>query len=183
MWVYLAVIIVAAIILYVIYVFNRLITLRARVNNAWAQIDTQLRRRYDLIPNLVEAVKGYMGYERKVLNEVTKARAAMAGATSPGEKSRANDMLTGALKSLFAVSERYPDLKASKNFMMLQEELAGTENKIAYSRQFYNDSVLGYNAYTQSFPARIFASPFRFEMSRDFFKTVGEAREPVKVKF
>ena len=136
-------------ILALIIVFNSLIWKRNRVKNAWHQIDVQLQRRYDLVPNLVETVKGYAKHERGVFTEVTKARTAMMNAGTIPQKAKASNMLTNALKSLFAVAEAYPDLKASANFMQLQEELSGIESKIAYARQFYNDSVLSFNTAIQ----------------------------------
>lgn len=169
-------------VLALILIYNGLVTLRNRVNNAWSQIDVQLKRRYDLIPNLVEAVKGYMKHEKTVLEEVTKARASMAGAKTVAEQAKANNMLTDALKSLFAVAENYPDLKASQNFMMLQEELSGTESKVAYSRQFYNDSVLALNNSIQQFPSNIIAGMFGFRL-KEFFEAPAAEREAVKVKF
>jgi LemA protein len=171
-----------SIILWAIVTFNRLVVLRNRIENAWSQIDVQLRRRYDLIPNLVETVKGYAAHEKGVFEEVTKARAAMTSAQSVAEQGEAQNMITGALKSLFAVAEAYPDLKANQNFMMLQEELSGTESKIAYSRQFYNDTVMSFNALIQSFPANIMANMFSFR-SHDYFPMEDVAREPIKVQF
>jgi len=137
---------------YIVMTYNRLVTLRNRVDNAWAQIDVQLKRRYDLIPNLMETVKGYMKHERGTLAEVTKYRAQLVTGTVE-EKAKANNMLTAALKSVFAVAENYPQLKANENFKLLQEELAGTENKIAYIRTSYNDSVLEYDNATEMFPS------------------------------
>jgi len=166
----------------VIGIYNRLVTLRNRVDNAWSQIDVQLRRRYDLIPNLVETVKGYVQHERGTLEGVIAARNAAMAAGSVKEHSDAENMLTGSLKSLFALAENYPDLKANQNFMMLQEELSGTESKIAYARQFYNDSVMTYNTSQQTFPANVFASMFRFT-TRDYFEIEEAAKEPVKVQF
>lgn len=162
--------------------YNRLVSLKNRVENAWHQVDVQLRRRYDLIPNLVETVKGYAAHEKELFENVTRARAAAISAKSVKEQSEAENMLTETLKSLFAVAENYPDLKASQNFMMLQEELSGTESKIAYARQFYNDSVMAYNEAIQKFPTNIIASLFGFK-ERDYFIVEGEAREPVKVSF
>ena len=135
----------AIIVLFVIFAYNSLVTLRNRIENAWSQIDVQLKLRYDLVPNLVETVKGYAKHEREVFENVTKARASMMGAKTVGEKAQADNMLTGALKTLFAVAEAYPQLKANENFLHLQEELSGIENNIAYSRSFYNDSVLELN--------------------------------------
>lgn len=176
------IIIIVIILLWLIIAYNRFIVLRNRIDNAWAQIDVQLKRRFDLIPNLVETVKGYAKHERKVFTEVTKARTAMMEAKTIPEKAKANNMLTETLKSLFAVAENYPKLEASENFRMLQEELSGTESKIAYARQAYNDSVLSYNNGTQQFPGSVIAGMFNFKQ-RDFFKTEGVERENVKVAF
>ncbi len=174
---------VAVFIVFILIVmYNRFVVLRNRIDNAWAQIDVQLKRRYDLIPNLVETVKGYAKHEKKVFTEVTKARTAMMEAKTIPEKAKANNMLTETLKSLFAVAENYPKLEASENFRMLQEELSGTESKIAYARQAYNDSVLSYNNGTQQFPGSIVAGMFNFKQ-RDFFKTEGAEKENVAVKF
>jgi LemA protein len=172
----------AAIILWLLVVYNRLILLRMRINNAWSQIDVQLKRRSDLIPNLIETVKGYAKHEKKVFEEVTKARSAWQKAKTMPEKAKADGMLTGALKSLFAVAENYPTLKANENFMQLQEELSGTESKIAYSRQFYNDNVMTYNTSIQTVPTNIIAKAFNFA-EREFFKAAETERKPVKVKF
>jgi LemA protein len=174
--------IVGIVILWIILTYNRLIVLRNRIQNAWSQIDVQLRRRYDLIPNLVETVKGYAAHEKTVFEEVTKARAAMASAQTVQEQGEAQNMITSALKSLFAVAEAYPDLKANQNFLMLQEELSGTESKIAYARQFYNDSVMSFNNLIQTFPANIIAGMFGFT-AHDYFPMEETAREPVKVQF
>jgi LemA protein len=174
-----AVVAVAAV---VIGIYNRLVTLRSRVDNAWSQIDVQLRRRYDLIPNLVETVKGYAAHEKETLEKVIQARNMAMNAQSVKEASDAENMLTGTLKSLFAVAEAYPDLKANQNFLMLQEELAGTESKIAYARQFYNDSVMSYNMTTQQFPSNLVAGSFGFTQ-RDYFEIEEAAKEPVQVKF
>ncbi|MFH1447752.1 MAG: LemA family protein [Candidatus Micrarchaeota archaeon] len=171
------------IIAYVVFTYNGLITLRSRINNAWSQIDVQLRRRYDLIPNLVNTVKGYAKHEKTTFENITKARAQMANAKGVKEKADANNMLTGALKTLFAVAENYPDLKANENFKMLQEELAGTESKVAYARQFYNDNVMSYNIKLQSFPSNIIASTFGFKMREYFEMEDTAARAPVKVEF
>ena len=168
---------------WVIITYNRLIVLRTRIDNAWHQIDVQMRRRFDLIPNLVETVKGYAGHERETLETVTNARAAMASAQTVQEQAQAQNMITSALKSLFAVAENYPNLKANENFMMLQEELSGTEGKIAYARQFYNDSVMSYNMATQQFPTNLVAGAFGF-IQRDYFEIEeAAAKEPVQVKF
>lgn len=175
----LAVIIALAVIVY----YNSFVTLRNRIENAWHQIDVQLRRRYDLIPNLVETVKGYAAHEKSTFDAVTQARAAAINAQSVGEQSQAENMLTGALKSLFAVSEAYPELKANQNFMALQEELSGTEGKIAYARQFYNDMVMQLNTAIQRFPGNIIASIFGVKGKEYFEIDEPEAREPVKVAF
>lgn len=172
----------AILVLWVIFTYNRLVVLRNRIDNAWSQIDVQLKRRYDLIPNLVEAVKGYAAHESGVFQKVTEARASMASAQSVAEQGPAQNQITQALKSLFAVAEAYPDLKANQNFMMLQEELSGTESKIAYARQFYNDTVMSYNTLIQSFPANMIAGSFGFAQ-RDYFAMDEAAREPVKVQF
>jgi len=173
----LIILVVAFIILY-----NRLVVLKNRVDNAWHQIDVQLKRRYDLIPNLVETVKGYAGHEKEVFEKVTEARSQAVSAGAVGEQAKAENMLTGTLRSLFAVAENYPDLKANQNFLMLQEELAGTESKIAFSRQFYNDSVMIYNTATQKFPGSVIASMFSFG-NREYFETEDVSREAVKVDF
>jgi len=179
------IIVIGLIILVVVGMYNSLITLRNRCDNGWAQIDVQLRRRYDLIPNLVETVKGYAKHEREVFERVTQARTQAINAGTVKEQGTAENMLSGALKSLFAVAENYPELKANQNFLMLQEELAGTESKVAYSRQFYNDSVMKYNTRLQVFPSNILAGMFGFK-GRDYFE-IGEseaaAKGPVKVSF
>jgi LemA protein len=175
-------IVIVVVILFFIISYNRFVVLKNRINNAWAQIDVQLKRRYDLIPNLIETVKGYAKHEKKVFTEVTAARTALMSATSLKDKARANNQLTETLKSLFAVAENYPKLQANQNFMMLQEELSGTESKIAYARQAYNDSVLSYNNGVQMFPGNVVAGIFAFRQ-REFFKTEDTEKEPVKVKF
>jgi len=167
--------------LYIIFAYNSLIRLKLRIDNAWSQIDVQLKRRYDLIPNLIETVKGYVKHEKKVLTEITNARAQLVSG-SMKEKAKASDQLTSALKSLFAVAENYPNLKANENFKMLQEELAGTESKIAYSRQFYNDNVMNFNTAIQTFPKSIIASAFSFK-EKEFFKAEGKEKENIKVNF
>lgn len=166
-----------------ILMYNRLVSGKNAVKNAWAGIDTQLQRRYDLIPNLVETVKGYMTHERETLEKVTQARTAFMNAGSVKEMAQAENMMAGALKSLFAVSENYPDLKASQNFMMLQEELAGTENKISYSRQRYNSTVMDYNNMVQQFPNNIIAGMFNFTKEEFFEIENPEAKQAVKVQF
>ena len=163
--------------------YNALVRLRNQVKDAWAQIDVQLKRRYDLIPNLVETVKGYMTHERETLDSVTQARAAAAGAQTIPERAQAESGLTAALGRLFAVSERYPDLKANQNFLALQEELTSTENKISFARQFYNDSVMNFNNKIEMFPSNIVAGMFGFEQA-EFFEVEDEAvREAPKVSF
>jgi len=176
-------IIIGAVVVMVIGMYNSLVTLRNRCDNAWSQVDVQLRRRYDLIPNLVETVKGYAKHEREVFEKVTQARAAAVNAQTVKEQGQADNMLTGALKSLFAVAENYPDLKANQNFLMLQEELAGTEGKVAYARQFYNDVVMKFNMKQQVFPSNIIANMFGFKI-KDYFQIEDEiAKGPVKVSF
>ncbi len=174
-------IVIAVVVLFLIYIYNSLIRLRLRVKNAWAQIDVQLKRRYDLIPNLVKTVKGYMKHEKGVLTEVTKARTALMSG-SMQKRAKASNQITEALKSIFAVAESYPDLKASENFKQLQEELSGTESKIAYARQFYNDSVMQFNEAQQVFPKNVFAKLFGFHQE-EFFKTEGKERKNVSVDF
>ncbi len=166
-----------------IALYNRLVVLRNRVDNAWSQIDVQLKRRYDLIPNLMETVKGYAKHESETFQKVTQARNMAVNAGTVADQSAAENMLTGALKSLFAVTEAYPELKANENFMMLQEELSGTESKISYARQFYNDSVMSFNTAIQSFPANLIAGIFGFT-ARDYFEVeLAEVREAPQVKF
>ncbi len=173
---------VAAVALFFVTSYNRLVVLRNRIRNAWSQIDVQLRRRYDLIPNLVETVKGYAAHEKETFEMVTKARAQMASARTVSEQAEAQNAITGALRTLFAVAEAYPELKANQNFLMLQEELSGTESKIAFSRQFYNDTVMKYNNSLQVFPTNLIAGMFGFS-AEGFFEIEEVAREPVKVKF
>ncbi|HEX8803473.1 MAG TPA: LemA family protein [Acidimicrobiales bacterium] len=168
--------------LYVIVSYNGLVSLRNRIENAWAQIDVQLKRRYDLIPNLVETVKGYAAHERETLDAVITARNAGINATGPEQQAAAENQITGALKSIFALSEAYPDLKANQNFAQLQEELTGTEGRIAYARQFYNDTVFRYNTKIQSFPATVLANAFRFQQ-REYFQADDESRGPTQVSF
>lgn len=162
--------------------YNSLITLRNRVKEAWSQIDIQLKRRASLIPNLVETVKGYAKHEKEVFENVTKARSALMGATDPGHKAAANDMLTGALKSLFAVAEAYPNLRASENFKQLQDEISDTETKVAASRQFYNTNVLDLNNTIETFPSALIANMFGFKQE-EFFKATEEEKKDISVKF
>ncbi|HET6644545.1 MAG TPA: LemA family protein [Fimbriimonadales bacterium] len=166
-------------------IYNGLVASRQQVDNAWAQIDVQLKRRYDLIPNLVETVKGYMNFEQTTLQKVVEARSAAMGASGGGVKAQAEaeNNLTRALGGFFAVAEQYPDLKASENMGRLQEELSSTENKIAFARQFYNDAVMTYNTKTQQFPGSIFANMFGFKQKELFELVEPEQREPVKVSF
>lgn len=168
--------------LWLLFTYNSLVTLRNRVREAWSQIDVQLKRRSSLIPNLVEAVKGYTKHEKSVLEEVTKARTALMGAKNPGEAAEANNMLTGALKTLFAVAENYPDLKASENFKQLQDELSDTETKVAASRQFYNTNVLDLNNTIETIPTALIANMFGFR-KEEFFKASEEEKKDVEVKF
>ncbi len=174
--------IVLLILFYFIGVYNSLVVLKTRIQEALSGIDVQLKRRADLIPNLVETVKGYAKHEKGVFENVTKARAALMSAETVQEKAEADNMLTGALKSLFAVAEAYPDLKANTNFEELQRQLEDTEDKIAYSRQFYNSNVLDYNAKIAMFPSNIVAGMFGFT-AYDFFKAEEEAKQKVEVKF
>ena len=168
--------------LYAIVSYNGLVSLRNRIENAWAQIDVQLKRRYDLIPNLVETVKGYAAHERETLDAVIQARNAGMNAQGPHDQAEAENQITGALRSLFALSEAYPDLKANQNFAQLQEELTGTEGRIAYARQFYNDTVYRYNTKVQSFPSNVLAGTFRFQ-EREYFQADDESRGPTQVNF
>jgi LemA protein len=170
-------------VLYAIFSYNRLVQLRNRIDAAWSQIDVQLRRRYDLIPNLVETVKGYAAHERETLEAVTKARQQAVQAQGIEEQAQAENMLTQALRQLFAVAEAYPDLKANQNFLALQEELTGTEGRIAFARQFYNEQVLSYDNLTEQFPTNIIASAFSFT-PKPYFETEDEvSRQPVRVDF
>lgn len=174
--------IVLAIVGYVWLTYNSLVTLRERIKEAFSGIDVQLKRRTDLIPNLVESVKGYAKHEREVFENVTKARSQLMNAKGPAQKAEADNMLTDALKSLFAVAEAYPNLRASENFQQLQQELTDTEDKIPYSRQFYNSNVLSYNTKIQMFPSSLVASQFGFK-EKEFFETVDSERQPITVKF
>jgi LemA protein len=167
-----------------VVIYNRLVTLRQRLKNAWAQIEVQLKRRYDLIPNLVATVKGYAAHEKETLERVTEARSMAMNAKNVQEQAGAENALTGALRQLFALAESYPELKANTNFLQLQEELSNTESKIAFSRQFYNDTVLKYNTAIQKFPTVLVAGMFGFHQE-DYFDLAeeAEARRPVKVEF
>ena len=172
--------IVAVLLLAAVWIYNRLVTLRTRVDNGWSQIDVQLRRRADLIPNLVETVKGYAAHERELFERVTEARARSMGATGVADQADAENQVTAGLRQLLAVVENYPDLKANQNFLALQEELIGTESKIAYARQFYNDQVMRLNTLIQSVPSSIVAGAFGFE-ERPFFEIDEPVRGPVQV--
>ena len=180
-WIILAVVIL--LILFIVGIYNSLVTLRQRVENAWSQIDVQLQRRFDLIPNLIECVKGYMAHENEVLTKIADLRSSWANATTVNEKAKLDTELSETLKTIMAVSENYPDLKANQNFAQLQEELTNTENKIAYSRQFYNDSVTRYNTKLELFPSNIIASMFHFEDKPLFEADNEDARKNVKVDF
>jgi LemA protein len=174
--------VVVILVLVLIGLYNGLVRSRLRVREAWSGIDVQLKRRASLIPNLVETVKGYAAHERETFENVTRARAALQQAGTPAQAAEANNMLTQTLRSLFAVAEAYPDLKANENFLDLQNELSDIEEKIAYARQFYNTNVLGYNTKIETFPSMIFANMFNFEPA-EFFEAEEEAREDVRVSF
>ena len=166
----------------IIYYYNRFIVLGYRIDNAWAQIDVQLKKRTDLVPNLVEAVKGYMKHEKSIMIEVTKARKEMLAAKTPSSKVKAGNQIAAALKTIFAIAENYPKLQASENFKELQEELSAIENKIAYARQHYNDSILSYNNTIDTFPGNVFASWFN-KHKHEWLKIASAERKVVKVKF
>ncbi len=174
--------VIGVLLIYVWTLYNGFVTLKAQIEEAWSQIDVQLKRRTDLIPNLVESVKGYAKHEKSVFENVTKARSALVKAETPDQMAKANDSLTGALKSLFAVAENYPQLKANENFLQLQRELSDTEDKVAYSRQFYNSTVMDYNVKVRVFPNSILANMFAFK-EQPFFQTTEEERKAVKVQF
>ena len=176
------IVIVIAIICAIAGIYNNMVTLRNRIDNAWQNIDTQLQRRNDLIPNLVETVKGYAAHEKEALAAVTNARNNAVAATTPEDKMAADGMLTGALRQLFAVAEAYPDLKANTNFIQLQISLEDTENKVSYARQSYNDCVLNYNNAIQTFPGVIFAGIFQFK-ERTGFEAEEAAHAVPQVKF
>lgn len=175
-------IIVGVLILWLIAVYNGLIRLKNRVDEAWSDIDVQLKRRYDLIPNLVSAVKGYAAHEKELFEKVTAARTAAMGASTPHDKEQAENMLSGTLKSLFAVAENYPDLKANQNFLELQRELTDTEDKIQASRRFYNGNVRDFNTKIEVFPNNLIAGMLNFT-KREFFEAEGGEKEVVKVEF
>ncbi len=178
-----ALVVIGLIVLYIIVVYNRLISKKNNVDRAWSDIDTQLQKRYDLVPNLVNTVKGYMKHEQEVLEKVTEARTKWMNSSSLKDKEKTENQMAGALKSLFAVSENYPDLKANENFKLLQEDLTAIENKLAYARQRYNRTVKAFNTAIQKFPAVIFANMLNFE-AQDYFEIEEEAaRRPVEVNF
>jgi LemA protein len=179
-WIVLAILVL--LVLYVIVSYNSLVRVRNRTDDSWSQIDVQLRRRYDLIPNLVETVKGYAAHERQTFEAVTLARTQGMNAQGVAEQAQAENMITGALKSLFAVAEAYPELKANQNFLALQEELTATEGRISYARQFYNDTVLKLNTKVQTFPTNILAGMFGFK-TREYFEADDTSRGPVTVQF
>ncbi|OGE37620.1 hypothetical protein A3B45_03000 [Candidatus Daviesbacteria bacterium RIFCSPLOWO2_01_FULL_39_12] len=179
---YIVIGVVVVLIFWLLMTYNGLVTLRNRVREAWSQIDVQLKRRSSLIPNLVEAVKGYVKHEKGVLEEVTKARTSLMSAKNPHEAAEADNMLTGALKSLFAVAENYPNLKASENFIKLQDELSDTETKVAASRQFYNTNVLDLNNSLETVPSAWIGQMFGFK-KEEFFKATDEEKKDVEVKF
>jgi len=182
LWILIAIGVVAFVLVLAVYLFNRLVRLRNEVDTGWANIDVQLKRRNDLIPNLIETVKGYAAHERGVFEEVTKARAAMAQASTPGEAGVADSLLGQALGRLFAVAEAYPDLKASQNFLQLQSDLTDTEDKIAAARRYYNATVQAYNTAIQTFPSLLFAGAAGFR-AREFFAAEADDRAPVAVSF
>lgn len=177
-----SIVVVIIVICAIAAIYNNMVTLRNRIDNAWQNIDTQLQRRLDLIPNLVETVKGYVSHEKEALAAVTNARNATVAASSPEDKMAADSVLTGALRQLFAVAEAYPDLKANTNFMQLQTALEDTENKISYARQSYNDCVLNYNNAIETFPGVIFAGIFQFK-ERTGFEAEHAAQTAPTVKF
>ena len=181
--VWIVLIIIVLLVLYVISIYNSLVGLRQKVKNGWSQIDVQLQRRFDLIPNLVETVKGYMSHESDVLTKVAELRTSWANASTVSEKSKIAGELSGALKTIRAVAESYPDLKANSNFAQLQDELQNTEDKIAFSRQFYNDIATKYNTKLQVVPSNVIASMFHFEPEQLFEAENNEVRKNVKVDF
>jgi LemA protein len=183
MWVLIVILVIVVLLAIIgVVMYNGLVALKNRVENAWAQIDVQLRQRYDLIPNLVETVKGYAEHERETLERVIAARNQGIQAGSPHEQAEAENVITGALRQLFALSEAYPDLKANQQFLNLQEQLTAIEGKISYARQFYNDTVYKYNTQIQKFPHVIFARMLGFS-EREYFEAEDESRGPVQVKF
>lgn len=183
MWVWILLGIIVVLLLLIASSYNTLVGLRQKVKNAWSQIDVQLQRRFDLIPNLVESVKGYMNHESDVLTKVTELRSSWANAKTVSEKAELDNQLSNTLKTIMAVSESYPDLKANQNFLDLQASLNNTEDKISYSRQFYNDTVTSYNTKIEQFPSNIIASMFHFTTETLFEVDNSEARKNVKVDF
>ena len=181
MWI--ALIIIVALIIWIISIYNSLVKSKLKVDNAWSQIDVQLQRRFDLIPNFVETVKGYMKHESETFEKIAALRTSWANSSSVGEKAKLDGELSGALKTIMAVSENYPELKANTNFSELSEELRNTENKISFSRQFYNDSVTMYNTKLELFPSNIVAGMFNFKSRELFAAESEEARKNVKVDF
>ena len=181
MWI--ALIVIAALLIWVISIYNSLVKSKLKVDNAWSQIDVQLQRRFDLIPNFVETVKGYMKHEYETFEKITALRTSWANSSSVGEKAKLDGELSGTLKTIMAVSENYPELKANTNFSELSEELRNTENKISFSRQFYNDSVTMYNTKLELFPSNIVAGMFNFKARELFAAENDEARKNVKVDF
>lgn len=181
MWIAIAIIVL--LIIWIIGIYNGLVSSRQKVDNAWSQIDVTLQRRFDLIPNFVETVKGYMNHESETFEKITALRTSWANSSSVEEKANLNNELSGALKTIMAVSENYPDLKSNTNFSELSEELRNTENKIAFSRQFYNDSVTRYNTKLELFPSNIVANMFNFKQKSLFAAESAEARKNVKVDF
>ena len=182
LWLWIVVILVALLLLGAVPIYNRLVTLRTRVDNGWSQIDVQLRRRYDLIPNLVTTVQGYASHEREVFENVTQARTRAIDANAVPDQADAENQVTRGLRQLMAVAENYPELKANENFLALQEELTGTESKIAFARQFYNDQVMRLNTLIGSFPSNVIANTFGFQ-TREFFDIEDPVRAPSEVEF
>ena len=180
--IYIVFILIGAVFLFILYLYNELVSFNMRVKEAWSQIDVQVKRRSDLIPNIVETVKGYAKHEKSVFENVTKARSLLMKAGSPADKADANNQLSGALKSLFAIAENYPDLKASNNFIELQRELGDTEDKVAYSRQFYNTAVRDFNTKIQVFPNVVLANNLGFK-SYEFFEAGEDEKKKIEVKF
>lgn len=180
-WIILAIVVI--LVIAIISMYNDLVSRRVKVDNAWSQIDVQLQRRFDLIPNFVETVKGYAAHESETFEKITKLRTSWSNASSVAEKAELDNQLSGALKTIMAVSENYPDLKANQNFSELSEELRNTENKISFSRQFYNDNVTMYNEKLQLFPSNIIANMFNFKPRELFAVENNEARKNVKVDF
>lgn len=182
MWI-LILIIILVLVVFSIGIYNSLVSLRMKVKNAWSQIEVQLQRRFDLIPNFVETIKGYMSHERETLEKIVELRSSWINSTSFQDKAKIDGELSNTLKTIMAISENYPELKANQNFMQLSGELRNTEDKIAYSRQFYNDAVTMYNTKVQVFPSNIIAGMFKFELAELFKTENNEARQNVKIDF